>query len=297
MSTQALEGAGPPAPAPVPVVLIVALVAVSAAGTLVRLAPDSHPLTLAFGRVLLAGLLLLPFAGRGFLRPSPRDLLVTAIAGALLALHFWAWFASLRLTSVMRSTVIVCSTPVWVGVLEALVLGRAPPVRFWLGIGLAMAGIVGLAAGSDGGGATAGIDVPLAGAGDLLALLGSWLGAGYFVLGSTVRPRMGIALYGPAVCLSAAAVLGALALALGLPVGPGPALGVVVGLALGPQLLGHVGFNWAVRYVPASVIAAVILLEPVGASALAAVWLGEWPTLADGGWALVLLAGVAVAVF
>ena len=41
-------------PAPVALVLVVALLAVSTAGTLVRLAPAGvHPLTLAFGRVLL----------------------------------------------------------------------------------------------------------------------------------------------------------------------------------------------------------------------------------------------------
>ncbi len=278
------------APIPVPLVLTVAILAVSAAGTLVRLAPDAHPLTLAFGRVLLAGLVMLPFAGRGFRRPSGRDAALTMLSGAFLALHFWAWFASLRATSVMRSTVIVCSTPVWVGLLEAMFFGRPPTRRYWLGVGVALVGIVGLALHGEGqAGALAG---------DGLALLGSWLGASYFVIGSAVRVRVGIALYGPGVCLSAAAVLLLLSLTQGAPLLPvGPAIGVVVALALGPQLLGHIGFNWAVRYVPASVIAAVILLEPVGASGLAAVFLGELPKATDGAWALVLLIGVGVAVW
>lgn len=280
-------------PAPVALVLVVALLAVSTAGTLVRLAPPGvHPLTLAFGRVLLAAFLLLPFGVRGFAIPSRRDSALTLLAGTFLALHFWAWFSSLLLTSVMRSTVLVCTTPVWVGLLEALVLKKAPPVRYWPGITLALVGIVGLALRQAPGTGSV--------TGDALALLGSWLGAGYFVLGSVIRPRVGIGVYGPAVCLASALVLATLAIAVGaplLPVGPGAlgAVGVVAGLAVGPQVFGHIGFNWAVKYVPARVIAAVILLEPVGASAVAAVFLHELPTAGDGAWALVLLAGVAIA--
>lgn len=280
---------------PVPLVLVVALFAVSAAGTLVRLAPDAHPLTLALGRVLVAGLVLLPLAGRGFRRPSARDLGLTALAGTFLALHFWTWFASLQQTSVMRSTVIVCSTPIWVGLLEAVVFRRPPRAHYWPGIAVALVGIVGLALSAPAarGGPVFGGPV----AGDALALAGSWLGAGYFVIGSAVRTRVGIGVYGPAICFSAAAVLLVLSLAVGAPLIPmGPAVGVVLALAAGPQLLGHIGFNWAVRYVPASLIAAVILVEPVGASALAAVCLGEWPTWRDGLWAVVLLTGVGVAV-
>ncbi len=272
-------------------VLTTALLAVSAAGTLVRLAPDAHALTLAFGRVLLASLLLAPFSVRGFVRPAPRDLALMAAAGTLLALHFWSWFSSLAATSVLRSTVLVCTTPVWVGLLEAVLLRRPPPRRYWPGIALALVGIVGLATSArpEGGSLR----------GDALALLGSWLGAGYFVIGSVVRPRVAIGVYGPAVCLSAAAALLVLAVAQGVPLWSSDrvTLGVIVAMALGPQILGHIGFNWAMRYVPASVIATVILLEPLGAAIVAALTLGEMPTPRDGAWALVLFAGVGMAVW
>lgn len=258
-----------------------------------RLAPGADPVTLAFGRCLAAGLVLLPFAPGPLRRqpPGARDLALTALAGLFLALHFDAWFASLQRTSVLRSTVLVCTTPVWVGLLEAAVLRRPPPRRYWPGIAVALVGVVGLAAG---GGAGAG---DAARTGDLLALTGSWLGAVYFVIGSVVRPRMPIAVYGPLVCLTAAAVLGAIGLAQGVALRPtGAALGVVLAMAAGPQLLGHIGFNWAMRHVPARVIATVILLEPVGGTLLAAVLLREWPTWADAGWGAVLLAGVGIAV-
>lgn len=278
-----------------PLVLATALLAVSVAGTLVRLAPGADPLTLAFGRCLVAGLALLPF-GVGALRarpPSRRDLAWTALAGLFLALHFYAWFASLQRTSVLRSTVLVCTTPVWVGLIEAGVLRRPPPARYWPGIAVALVGVVGLALhAGDAAGAS-----PSAHTGDLLALAGSWLGATYFVLGSVVRQRVDIGVYGPLVCLAAACVLGALGAAQGAPLVPtGAALGVVLAMAAGPQLLGHIGFNWAVRYVPARVIATVILLEPVGGALLAVLLLGEQPTWGDGAWGAVLLLGVGIAV-
>ena len=52
----------------------------------------------------------------------------------------------------------------------------------------------------------------------------------------------------------------------------------IVALALGPQLIGHNGLNYAVRYVPASTVGAVTLLEPLGATLLAGLLLAEWPT-------------------
>ncbi|MEK0431279.1 MAG: hypothetical protein RL139_1083, partial [Gemmatimonadota bacterium] len=68
------------------------------------------------------------------------------------------------------------------------------------------------------------------------------------------------------------------------------------GIALGPMLLGHTGFNWSLRYVPAYVVSLVILGEPVGATILAALL----PGIAQqpGGWTLlgggIVLGGLAV---
>jgi drug/metabolite transporter (DMT)-like permease len=40
-------------------------------------------------------------------------------------------------------------------------------------------------------------------------------------------------------------------------------------LALIPQLIGHTTFNWALKYIPASMVAITILGEPVGSTILA----------------------------
>jgi len=50
-------------------------------------------------------------------------------------------------------------------------------------------------------------------------------------------------------------------------------------LALIPQLIGHTTFNWALKYLPASMVAITILGEPIGSTALAYFILGEGFTL------------------
>ena len=65
-------------------------------------------------------------------------------------------------------------------------------------------------------------------------------------------------------------------------------------LALVPQLLGHTSFNWALRYLPASLVAVALLGEPIGSSALAFVLLHEVPGPVTLGGAALILAGIAV---
>jgi drug/metabolite transporter (DMT)-like permease len=66
-------------------------------------------------------------------------------------------------------------------------------------------------------------------------------------------------------------------------------------LAIGPQLLGHTAFNWALRRLSATFVAVSILGEPVGSALLAVALFGEtFTTLQLGGFVL-LLAGILVA--
>jgi drug/metabolite transporter (DMT)-like permease len=45
----------------------------------------------------------------------------------------------------------------------------------------------------------------------------------------------------------------------------------MLGLAVGPQLLGHTAFNWSLRHLSATFVAVSILGEPIGSALLA--WL------------------------
>jgi drug/metabolite transporter (DMT)-like permease len=68
-------------------------------------------------------------------------------------------------------------------------------------------------------------------------------------------------------------------------------------LAFIPQLVGHSSFNWAVRWVSPTLVALVILAEPVGSSILGYLVFGEVPGILVLAGAAVLLVGVAGAVW
>ena len=147
--------------------------------------------------------------------------------------------------------------PAWAGLLEWALLGQPPARRFWVGLALALPGVAIMSAAD-----SLGQGAPL---GDGLAVIGGMFTAGYYVVGRSVRRRLDIATYGCLVCAFAAAPL----LLLAVPITaaplldlPGAAWVAFAALALGPQLLGHIGFNWAIRWLPASLVSGIILLEP-----------------------------------
>jgi drug/metabolite transporter (DMT)-like permease len=272
----------------VSIVLCASVAAISTAAVLVRLVPDMHPLAIAFWRTTIAASLL-SWALFSPGRPKGRKLLWTLAAGLCLALHFWAWFASLQLTTVMRSTVLVCLTPVWAGLWAWRV--DPPSRRFWGGVGIALIGVIIMGLSGTPNGATSSLD------GDLLAVVGGVLSGTYLTIGRKVRPTVDWAPYGAVLCASCAAWLLCFAYLTGttLWVAGGPSehvIWILVAMALGPQLIGHIGFTFAVRYVPAYVIGAVILLEPVGATVLGLTVLNEWPSPQETLGALVIVLGV-----
>ncbi len=255
-------------------VLALAALGTSSGAVLVRLAEAPAAVT-AFWRLALSVLLLLPAlrATRGWREwagLARRDVALLGLAGVCLAFHFIAWFRSLAFTSVASSTVLVSVHPLFVGALSALWL-REPPSRVeWTGIGIAVLGAACIGWGDVRGGPD-----PLRG--DLLALLAAGLGALYFAVGRRLRGRLGIWSYAVPVYGSAAVACAVVALADGAPLAGWPpgTWAAFAGLALGPMLLGHTGFNWALRHVRAYVVSLVQLLEPIGATILAVLVLGR----------------------
>ncbi len=273
--------------------LIVAVAAISTAAILVRLVPDVHPVAAAFWRTAAVCLLLAPSVARLSLPvaapPARRLLGLTMLAGGLLAAHFSLWFISLHHTTVLRSTLLVCLAPLWTGVFEWVLRGQRPPAAFWVGVTISLGGVAWMGTGDDAAAPSL--------LGDGLALLGGTLSAAYLVVGRVVRPWVSIGPYGSAVCGAAALWLG-LAAAIGdVPVtGFSPRVWLALGaMALGPQLLGHIGLNYAVRYLPAALVAAVTLLEPAGAAALGAALLDEIPSRRAWAGSAGAIVGVAVA--
>jgi drug/metabolite transporter (DMT)-like permease len=285
--------------APPGFVLLVAVAAMSWAGPLVRLT-DAPALAVAAWRLVLSALplaaVLLWRRWRRGRWPDlrPRDAALAVGAGVLLALHFWSWIASLDLTTVASSVVLVSMQPLFVAILSAAFLAERPTRRQWAGIALALAGAVVIGWGDLAIGGTALL-------GDALAVAGALFVSGYYIVGRQLRSRWDVWTYTGVVYGVAAGVLVAAAL-----LHPGVALGgygagdwgVFAALAAGPMLLGHSGINYALGYVPAYVANVAVLGEPVGATLIA--WLlpavrevPGWQTLAGG---VLVLLGIAVTV-
>ena len=284
-------------------VLLSGILAVSTASIFIRCAqPAASSLTIAAGRLVFATLALAPLAltrhRAALARLTARELRLAALAGLFLAAHFALWIASLERTTVASSVVLVTTTPLWVGLLSPLFLREPLTRRLALGIALALAGgvIVGLG-GAGGTHAAAGAAPGGALLGDLMALSGAWMMAGYLMAGRRLRAGLTLVPYVFVVYGIAAALLTVAMAATGRSLfGLAPATYLWLALlALVPQLLGHSSFNWALRYLPAAFVAVALLGEPVGSSALAFGLLHEVPTPLELGGAALILGGIAVA--
>jgi drug/metabolite transporter (DMT)-like permease len=283
------------------VALLVAVLAISSAAPLIAYAA-APALAIAFWRNAMAVGVLAPVAAvrrrdevRQLVGPGGRrELASCALAGLALAVHFGTWVPSAKLTTVAAATALVATQPVWQGLI-ALGQGRRLPWSTWTGIGLAVAGAV-LATGADVTVSTRAV------VGDLLAIAGAIAAAVYTAIGERARERVSTTTY-TTVCYGVcAAALLVVCLVSGARLGgyDGSTWLAILGLVAGAQLLGHSMFNYALRRVSATTVSVLLLLEVLGATLLAWLWLGQapqpgsWPGLAllVGGVAVVVVGGV-----
>lgn len=266
----------------------VGVLAVSAAAVFIRLA-NAPAIGIAFWRCALGVVVLLPFAAvRRERLPDRRVLLVGAASGVALGAHFGFWISSLSYTSVAASVVLVSTQPVFVAIFAYLLFREKTSPLSFVGILVAIAGTAIIAGGSAsyGGGAFFG---------NVLALLGAVAVAIYVLIGRSLRTGgMGVIPYAIVVYSSAALMLLIVALIMGVRLWgySGETWMWLFAITLGPQILGHTVFNWALGYVEASVVSGTILAEPVGSSLLAWLILHEKPGIATVLGGIVVLSGL-----
>jgi drug/metabolite transporter (DMT)-like permease len=282
------------------IVLAGAVTVVSTASILIRLAQaeGASSLTIAAARLGLAAAILAPFAwlkaGREIMRLGRRELGMCLLSGLFLAIHFWTWISSLEYTSVANSAALVTTNPLWVGLASTVLLRERPAPAALAGIALIVAGSV-LIFAADSGGNERTTTYPLLG--NTLALAGAISASGYLLVGRALRARISLTAYIWLAYTVAAILLGAAVAASGSSLGglSVPAWGFVVLLAIGPQLVGHTAFNWALRRLTATFVAIAILGEPVGAAILAWFLFEEGFTALQLTGFVLLLAGIFVA--
>lgn len=271
--------------------LPIGIIAISTASIFIKLC-DAPALIIAAYRMTLASLVLLPFAGyqkigRGWGRAEAGWFI---LSGTFLALHFAFWIASLKFTSVASSVVLVSTNPIFVGIGAWLFFKEPVGRNLILGIILSVLGSGLISFG----------DMSLTGnalMGDGLAILGAITASGYLLVGRMMRKGQDLLSYIFPVYSVAAVVLILLSLTFQMPFSgySSSTYLFLFLLALIPQLIGHTTFNWALKYLPASIVAIAILGEPVGSAILAYFILGEGLTLWKIIGGVLIFAGILIA--
>jgi drug/metabolite transporter (DMT)-like permease len=285
------------------IILSIAVLSVSTAAIWIRLAMKTandytvgFSLFLAASRLIISALILIPTVYKiKASQVTTKAFLFAVIAGICLAGHFASWIASLAFTSIVASTTLVTTNPIWVGLLSRFFLQEKLSGLTISGIGIASVGGILIALGN-GENINSGSD-PFLGNG--LALIGAIMASLYIIFGTQAQ-QLGLSVGN---YVTIAYSTGAIAL-FPLPLlfnqqytgYSGLVYVYIILMAVLAQIIGHTGFNWALRWLSPSLITLSILLESIISSILGAIVFQEIPPLSIVWGGLIILSGVAIAI-
>ncbi len=291
-------------------ILFIGVLAASTGAIFVRLAQGEGIRSIeiaAYRLLVLDHHLILPLAifrlRQEFKLIPDRILLWCVLGGFILSLHFASWITSLEFTSIASSVVLVTTTPIWIGLFSVLFQREKLSKPFIYGLTLSLLGgliiafseecsisVKGLVCGAGSTEASA----PLFG--NFLALIGSWMAAGYLLIGKKVQKSILITPYITIVYGVAAIFLIGMSLLSGSQFFSFPKGGLIwlIGLALFPQLIGHTSFNWSLKHFSPSYVSIALLAEPIGSTIFGLFIFREIPSVLKLGGALVLLSGIFI---
>lgn len=269
--------------------LTISIIVISFAAIFVKWS-NAPSTILSMYRMYLACLLLLPVAWvkrAEFAKISKKNWILLAFSGVFLGTHFALWFKSLELTTVASSTIILALQPIVALAGVFLVYKERTTLSTILIIGISFIGVVLVGWGDIGLSRSAII-------GDLLSFLCVVAVVCYLLIGQNAVKKISHWIYSFCVFLFAGFSLMVFNLMAGVPmIGyPPREWGIFLLLAIFPTIA-HIIYNWLLNYVDSTTISMSILGEPVGATILAAILLGERVTV----WQLVGGMLVLVGVF
>lgn len=260
---------------------------------LVKVVTNESAFLVAAVRTVLAFLLLFPvyFSTRN--KEDKREVSTSehiwvAFSGILLGLHLISWVSSIYFTSIASASVLVTTHPIILIIIERFVFKYHFRLVVWIGVFTSFLGSVIL--GYADSGASEIYTNPLLG--NSLAILASVIFALYFIIGNRIRQKRNwIEYVFPVYGYAALTCVIALIIVEGISFEVSGLLFLVgLGLALGPQIAGHGALNYAVKYVPPTLLATLILFEPAVSSVMAFFFFGELPLpLSFLGMAVILL--------
>ncbi len=289
--------------------LIVGVVAISISAILSRFAMGEDPeiltatagaapaLAVAFWRCALGAIVLAPTGWRAQARHGTplthRRHRQLAASGLALGLHFGLFQGALALTTVASAVTLATMSPIFVALGGWWFLKESSDRRTWIGMGVTIAGAVTIGIAD-----LSALDLGLrALIGDVMAFGSALAVTAYLLIGRVARRNTPATTYSAIVFGWAALGLLAVALLTGTTlVGfDGGTWLAIIGIVVGPQLLGHTVFNALLSTIPATTVSIVVLSEPVGAGILAWLLLNELPSSLFAVGAPLVLVGVAIA--
>jgi len=254
--------------------LAVGILALSFSAMFVRWAEAPGPITGLY-RVFLSSLLLTPIVlKRGFKKDRfvRAKLVFPILAGLFTAGDFALWNTSVSYTTAANATLLGNTAPLWVALGAWILFRERLTRRFWLGLGLALAGAT-LILGTDF------IMHPRLGIGDLMAIGTGMFYGGYFLTTQRSRnnftPLTHLWLMG----LSASFGLLLINFVLGNPITgySSQTWMVFFGTAIVSQIIGYFSMTYALGHLPASVVSPTMIGQPITTAILAIPLLGEIP--------------------
>ncbi|MDM5298241.1 DMT family transporter [Bacillus pumilus] len=255
--------------------LVISIIAISFSAIIVKWS-NAPAAILSMYRMIFAAILMLPFIltrKKEFLLMKRREWLFLCLSGFFLGLHFVLWFGSLKLTTVASSTIIIALQPI-VSLLGGFLLYRErTTMSAVLTMCAAIVGALMIGWGDLGHSQEAII-------GDVLSSLSVIAVVCYLLIGQQAVRKISHWIYSFCVFGFAGLFLIIYNMLQHTPFTgySGEEWGIFLLLAIIPTM-SHVINNWLLTYVNATTISMSILGEPVGATILAVLLLGEKVTL------------------
>jgi len=253
--------------------LILGVLGIGSSGPIIAKAIMPIP-TMIFWRNLVGALIMMPFAiarGEWKTKAQLNAIRWSILAGTLLATHFVCFFWAMKLTSIATGVALTATQPIFAALFIKLAGGHIPKKSIG-GMVIAFLSVV----------AITGIDLNIsvrAFQGDLLAVFGGAVGAGYMIIGASAQKVISTSTF-TTVCYSTCAILIFPVVLLtnsNLTGYPATQWLLLAGLIIGAQFLGHTLFNFTLKRVSPAVVSLVVFFEVPVSAILAFVWLGQQP--------------------
>ena len=259
-------------------IVLVGVFFTSLSSIIIRLS-QAPSLIISFYRMLFTVLILLipvMIKERESLKNiKKKDFILCIISGVFLALHFASWIASINMTTISNSTILVSCSPIFVSLANFFFLKEKFTSKIFIGISMSLVGTIIIAIGSTGG-STSSMMV-----GNILAFMGAIFVAGYLVIGGIVRKNVSAGAYVFIVYSVSVIVLFFMCLLTDTPIYPYSPKEFILFLALAIfcSIFGHTVYNYLMKYISATLISISTLCEPIFASILALIIFKEIPSI------------------